>query len=125
PVLGQGLGDAVATVSSWLTVVPCNFDFGNLIPARVTIGFNPIVDELETQSSAGAGEVVCWENLQLDGTGFELPTSFGTARVNGTRNNAPAPFVGIASVIRVGGVSGGSDVAMTNLHAVTGALATG
>lgn len=125
PMLGQGLGDAVATVSSSVTVVPCNFDFGNLIPARVTIGFNPIVDELETQSSVGAGEVICWENLQLDGIGFELPTSFGTARVNGTRNNVPAPFVGIASVIRVGGVSGGSDVAMTNLHAASGALASG
>lgn len=125
PMVDTGLGDSVATVSNALTIVPCNFDFGNLIPSRVTIGFNPIVDELETQGSAGAGEIICWENLQLDGTGFELPTTFGTTRINGTHAGAPAPFVGIASVLQVGGTSGGSGIAMTNLHAVSGALATG
>lgn len=125
PMVGVGLDDSVATVSTAVTIVPCNFDFGNLIPSRVTIGFDPIVDELETRVSAGAGEVVCWENLQLDNPAFALDTTFGTARVNGTRTGAAAPFVAVGSVIHVGGTSGGSDVAMTNLHAVPGTLATG
>jgi len=126
PMLDQGLGDAVATISTSLTVVPCNYDFGNLIPSRVTIGFNPIVDELENRGSGGTGEeVICWENLQLTNIAFDLDTSFGTAQVNGTHAGGPAPFVALANVVQVGGVSGGSGVAITNLHAVRGALASG
>ncbi len=125
PMLSQGLGDSVAVSSTSLTVVPCNFDFGNLIPARVSIGFDPIVDEFEDTGSQGYGQVICWENIQLDGAGFELSSTFGTARVNGTSAGGPAPFVAVANVLQVGGMSGGSGVATTNLHAVRGALATG
>ncbi len=128
PMAGQGLDDSVATVSTSVTVVPCNFDFANLIPSRVNIGYNPIVDEMENSGSQGTpDEVICWDNLQLDSTGFELATSFGTAQVNGTDSTtgSPAPFVAVASVLRVGGTSLGSDSATTNLHAVDGALANG
>jgi serine/threonine protein kinase len=44
PMDNAGLDDAQATVSTSVTVVPCSFDFANLIPARVTIGYDPIVD---------------------------------------------------------------------------------
>jgi hypothetical protein len=127
PMVGFGLDDSVATVSNSLTVVPCNFDFGNLIPARVSVGFDPIVDEMETAGSEGATEVICWDNLQLDGGGFDLPTSFGTAQVNGTdpASGEASPFVAVANVLRVGGTSGGMDLATTNLHAVTDTLASG
>ncbi len=127
PMVGVGLGDSVATVSSSVTVVPCNFDFGNLIPARVSVGFDPIIDEMETAGSQGATEVICWDNLQLDGDGFVLPTSFGTAQVNGTDPDTgdPAPFVAVANVLRVGGRSGAMDSASTNLYAVSNSLANG
>lgn len=123
PILGQGI-DAVGTVSTSVTVVPCNYDFGNLIPPRVSIIFDPVVDELEGAGSQGAGEVICWANLQLDGDGFDLPTSFGTAHMNATHAGAPAPVVAIANVLRVGG-GGGLASASTNLHAVSDSLATG
>jgi hypothetical protein len=127
PMLDTGLGDAVATVSTSVTIVPCDFDFGNLIPPRVSINFDPIFDEMETRGSNGtADEVVCWDNLQLEGDGFEsFPTSFGTAQVIGNNVLGRAPFVAVANVLRVGGTSGGSDVAITNLHQVRDTLATG
>ncbi len=122
---GFGINN-VGTVSNSLTVTPCNFDYGNLIPARVAVGFNPIIDEMEDAGSQGTVNVTCWDNLQLDGDGFDLPTSFGTAQVNGTdpSSGAAAPFVGVANVLRTGG-SGASDSAITNLHAVTDSLANG
>jgi hypothetical protein len=129
PMLGQGI-DAVGTVSTSVTVVPCNFDFGNLIPPRVRVGFSPIVDEMENQVSEGTpAEVICWDNLQLSGSGFDdFPTSFGTTRMRGTQASGqgpvPAPFVAIANVLRVGG-AGGMDSASTNLHAVADSLTTG
>ncbi len=127
-MVGFGLGDAVATVSTSLTVVPCNYDFATFFPASVRLGFNPIVDEFENRNSVGTAEdVVCWENVQLDNAVFELgPSTFNTARVNGNDSTgAAAPFVGVANVLRVGGTSLGMDSATTNLHAVTGALADG
>ncbi len=126
PMAGVGLGEGVATVSNSMTVVPCNFDFGNLIPARVSIGFDPIVDETEVVGSEGISDVVCWDNLQLEGTGFNLLTSFGTAQANGTdpATGSPAGFVAVANVLRVG-ASGGMDLATTNLHAVSDSLANG
>ena len=115
----SGLSDVPATVSTSMTVVPCSFDFANLIPARVTIGYDPIVDEMEAAGSQGAGEVICWDNLQLEGIGFDsVLTSFGTAQVNGTDSDGAAvPFAAVANVFRVGGTSQATDSASTNLHA--------
>ncbi len=123
--------DGIGQVSTSVTVVPCDFDFGNLRPARVSINYDPIVDELEQAGSQGGGEVVCWDNLQLTGLGFDsITTSFATAVISGAEpavpGQAPVPasFAAVANVLRIGG-GGGSDVASTNLHAVTGALADG
>jgi hypothetical protein len=128
PMVGVGLDDAPATVSTSLTVVPCNYDFSTFFPSSVRLQFNPIVDEFENRNSVGtADSVTCWDNVQLDNAVFELgPSTFNTARVNGNdATGAAAPFVGVANVLRTGGTSQGQDSATTNLHAVAGALADG
>jgi len=132
PMMNMGLNDSVASVSTAITVVPCSFDFAGLRPADVALNFPDIWDEMETRGSQGVDDpVICWENIQLDGTGFELPTAFGTAIVEGSEiqdqagPRVPAPFVAVASVLRVGGTSLAVDSATTNLHAVDGELADG
>ena len=119
--------DGVGQVATSLTIVPCDFDFGNVRPARISVNFNPIVNEFEEQGSQGGGDVVCWENLQLEGNAFDsFNTSFGTAVVSASEpvpaGQVPpaAPFAAVANVLRIGG-SGGVDTASTNLHAVRGA----
>ena len=81
---------------------------------------------METRGSSGTpDEVICWDNLQLAGTGFDgFPTSFGTAQMNANQASQPAPFVAVANVLRVGG-GGGIASAITNLHAVDGSLVDG
>jgi len=123
PMVGQGLGDAIASVSTNVTVVPCTMNFASARPSTLTINANPIFDEMETASSGATAAITCWDSFTLSdpqvAAGFNVPTSFGTARLTSTQG-----FVAVANTLRTGGLTAAQDTAATNLH-TTGSTVSG
>lgn len=122
-MIGQGLNDSIASVSTNVTVVPCNMDFARARPASLTVAANPIFDEMETASSGATANITCWDSFTLSdpqvAAGFNIPTSFGTAQLTSEDG-----FVAVANVLRTGGMTAAQDSAATNLH-TTGETVSG
>jgi hypothetical protein len=120
---GQGLNDVPATVSTNLTVVPCDMNFASARPNTLTVNANPIFDEMETASSGATAAITCWDSFSLSdpqvASGFNIPTAFGTAQLTSTEG-----FVVVANVLRTGGTTAAQDSAATNLH-TTGSTVPG
>lgn len=123
-VIGQGLGDAVASVSTNITVVPCDMDFARARPNSLTINADPIYDEMETASSGATATITCWDSFTLSdpqvAAGFNIPTAFGTAQLTSTEG-----FVAVANVLHTGGTTAAQDTAATNLHTIAGETVAG
>jgi hypothetical protein len=119
-MMGQGLGDDVANVSTSVTSVPCDMDFRRARPSSLTIGFETW-DEMEALSSGSNREITCWDTFGLGEypEAFIRETPFGTARLEGVRGAGDAGFVAVSNVLRTGQMTGASDEAISNLH-VTG-----
>lgn len=114
-MLGQGLNDSIASVSTNITVVPCNMDFARARPSSLTINADPVYDEMESAGSGATATVTCWDSFTLSdpqvADGFNVPTPFGTAQLTSTQG-----FVAVANVLRTGGMTAAQDSAATNLH---------
>jgi hypothetical protein len=90
PVLGQE-----QEVTTTLTLVPCQEDFENQIPGRVTVQFQ-IIDEFEVPLSAST-TVDCWLDLQLS----DISSNFRIGHLA-----TPTAFTRINPVQGAGGVIG-------------------
>ena len=93
-------------------------DFENLIPGSAIITAQ-IRDENENPRSISPIPVDCWLGEDLTnipvggGAAWTLPTPFGTALLD---PQTDIGIVGVATALRVGGVTGAFDTATTNLH---------
>jgi len=118
-----GLGGSCTTgetnVTTALTVLPCNLDFQNGIPSRITLQFE-VHDEFEVMFS-GSTQVDCWRsfnigilsslrsNLQPFGA---ITTQYATARIT---SSSGGPFVAVAESFHTDS-AGNTGSAAVNLH---------
>jgi hypothetical protein len=119
----DGAGNTPSVVSTNLSLVPCGFDFENLIPTSTFLTLN-LRNEFEEPGSVSTVEVPCYFSRDLGDPIFGneltiggLGSSFGTGIL---RPQAPGdlPALGVANVLRTAG-DGSSDTAATNLHFCT------
>lgn len=120
----QGAGAACAagrsSVVTNLTVLPCNLDFANGIPASLTLLFD-VHDEFEVSLTGGVRNVTCWASFNLGQIpsmrsitlpGGALSTEFATVRI---RSSVGGPFVAVAESFHTDSI-GATGAAATNVH---------
>jgi hypothetical protein len=100
-----------STVSTTITVVPCNMDLERLAPTTVTLSFL-MFNEFEGLISTGPLAVECWGSFQIsDLVGRQGDLLY--ARITDDSPN-PQPFVGVANVMRAD-ANGNLSTAATNM----------
>jgi hypothetical protein len=120
----DGAGNTPSTTSTNLSLVPCGFDFENLLPTSTFLTLN-FRDEFESPGSVSTVPVECFFSRDLGDPVFGGQLDFGamggTAHGTGIlRPQAPGdlPALGVANVLRTAG-DGSSDTSATNLHFCT------
>jgi len=108
-----------SSVVTTLTILPCNLDFLNGIPSRITVNFD-VRDEFETPFS-GSTTIDCWGSFNIGNIpamrsnllpGGALPTEFATVRIS---SSSGGPFVAVAESFHVDSI-GNAGSAAVNLH---------
>jgi hypothetical protein len=122
PVIEAATG-AGSVVSTNLTLVPCGWDFQNLVPETTRVNF-AIRNEFEVNLSVNNVPVDCWFSQTLDGPDFGPPfpmsqsglgTTFGKAIIRPTLNSGRLPVIGVSNTLHTAGDTS-SDTAARNLH---------
>lgn len=108
-----------SSVVTTLTILPCNLDFLNGIPRRITVNFD-VRDEFEVPYS-GSTTIDCWGSFNIGNIaamrsnllpGGALPTEFATVRIS---SSSGGPFVAVAESFHVDSI-GNAGSAAVNLH---------
>lgn len=108
-----------SSVSTTLTILPCNLDFLNGVPSTVAVNFD-VRDEFEVAFS-GSTVIDCWGSFSIGAIpamrslllpGGALATEFATVRMSSSRGG---PFVAVAESFHVDSIGNAGSAAM-NLH---------
>ncbi|MBI1816519.1 MAG: hypothetical protein HYR72_16185 [Deltaproteobacteria bacterium] len=115
---GNGSTPNDCPINTTLTLVPCGEDFENLVPGRVTVGFE-IINEFENKTSRDGVQVDCWLDEPLNNLGTNAFNAGVLGSITGSARVTPADgqggVLGVAEETHLDS-DGNSGRAAFNLH---------